>query len=285
MLSKQITLNDGRKLGFAEYGNSSGDPILLFHGSPGSRYEVAVIDEHALDEGTRIIVVERPGYGLSTPKPDRTILDWANDVEELLNNLELLKVSIIGVSGGGPYAIACAARLGERVNRVAVICGMGPLDVPGGSEGISDEEKRLIQAARYAPEKMAEQIGHIHAHPEALAAEATGQLPEFDRSIITPDLVQKWLMGVKEATVSPEGMISDYKLFNQPWNVEFNEISVPIHFYHGDQDTTISLQHPRYLIGQLQDASLDIIEGAGHLGTAIVGTRRAIALLEEKRQA
>jgi len=281
MIDNQLTLKDGRRLGYAEYGHRSGHPILFFHGSPGSRYESALVDEAKLEKDTYFIAVERPGYGLSDPKPNRTILEWIKDVEELLDHLGLSKVDVIGVSGGGPYAIACAATLADRVNRVAVVCGMGLLDVPGGLDGISDEEKTLVQAALYAPEKMAAQIAQIHANPAALADAAASQLPEFDQSIITPELVQKWLMSAKESTRSSEGMISDYKLFSQPWDIALNDISVPVHFWHGDHDTTISLQHPQYLVEQIPGATLQIIEGAGHLGTAILGTQWAIEFLKE----
>ncbi|GAA0593824.1 alpha/beta hydrolase [Virgibacillus siamensis] len=285
MFNNQLTLNDGRQLSYAVYGNPRGFPILFFHGTPGSRYECSFVDGQQLGEDTCMIVVDRPGYGLSDPKNNRTILNWTNDVKQLLDHLGLLKVDVVGVSGGGPYALACAVKLEEYVNHVAIVCGIGPLAISGDSGSVSDDEKRSsIEKELSAPEKMAEQIAQMHAHPEAMGEETTNNLSEFDRSVIMPDIVKKWIKNVKEATRSPEGMITDYKLLLQSWEVALNEISIPVYFWHGYQDDMVSLQHPRFLAEQIQGAELEFIEGAGHLGAAIVGTRNAVSLFKEKRE-
>ncbi|SFQ34327.1 hypothetical protein SAMN05518683_13037 [Salibacterium halotolerans] len=180
-------------------------------------------------------------------------------------------MDVVGVSGEGPYALACAAKLEEYVNHVAIVCGIGPLAISGDSGSVSDDEKRSS-------------IEKELSAPEAMGDETTNNLSEFDRSIITPAIVKKWLENVKEATRSPEGMITDYKLLLQPWELALDEISMPVYFWHGDQDDMVSLQHPRFLAEQIQGAELEIIEGAGHLGAAIVGTRNAVSLFKEKRE-
>src|SRR5262245_19000773 len=103
-------LTDGRTLGFREYGDRQGSPVFFFHGTPGSR--VMMPEEEALlDLKIRMITIDRLGYGLSDSKPKRALLDWPNDVRRLADFLELPHFSIIGFSGGGPHAMACAIRL------------------------------------------------------------------------------------------------------------------------------------------------------------------------------
>src|SRR5262245_41182118 len=116
-LDRTMTLGDGRILAFAEWGDRSGRPVLLFHGMPGSR--LLCPDLGATETaGVRLITLDRPGYGRSGPHQGRTLLDSANDVRELADHLSLAHVSIIGWSSGGPHALACARGIPDRVTAV-----------------------------------------------------------------------------------------------------------------------------------------------------------------------
>ena len=126
-----ITLSDGRKLGFAEFGEIQGKPVFYFHGFPGSRLEAKLAEKNSLDTHVRFIGIDRPGYGLSSFKPGRTFLDWADDVSELADAMGIDRFSILGVSGGGPYAAAYACKVPHRLDAVGIVCAMGPVDVPG----------------------------------------------------------------------------------------------------------------------------------------------------------
>src|SRR5262245_24684441 len=98
-----IRLKDGRLLGYAEYGASSGAPVIFFHGMPGARVEGALAHEAAARANVRLIVPDRPGYGLSDFQPRRRIIDWQRDVAELADALSLERFGVGGISGGGPY--------------------------------------------------------------------------------------------------------------------------------------------------------------------------------------
>lgn len=276
---KKLKLKDNRNLGYAEYGELSGTPVLLFHGTPGSRFQGELSQELSQDKGIRLIVVERPGYGNSDAKPGRTLLEWCEDIRQLLGELQLEKVAIIGVSGGGPYALACSALMGDAIHRTVVVSGMGQLETEESMSHISEEERMLIQAAQYAPEQMAAQIAQIHENPEALASSASEHLPDYDKSLITSETIKRFLKSLKEATRSAEGMISDYKIFAQPWGFAPEEIRVPVTFFHGNEDTTVSIYHSEKLASKIENADLKILEGAGHLGGSIGGVREALLLL------
>lgn len=125
-----LTLKDGRHLGFAEYGSSNGFPILFFHGLPGSRLEAEKLHAAALKVQVRLIGLDRPGMGLSSPQKNRTLLDYPEDIIEFATLLNLKKFSIVGHSGGAPYVAACAYRIPEMLTKAAIVSGMAPLTHP-----------------------------------------------------------------------------------------------------------------------------------------------------------
>ncbi|KAF2123002.1 Alpha/Beta hydrolase protein [Lophiotrema nucula] len=128
--SGTLTLPDGRKIGYAQYGSPTGKAILYQHGLPGSRLEGAIFHELGLELGARLICPDRPGYGWSSPQPNRKLLDHPKDMEYLADHLQLKEYSVLGISGGGPYALACAYALPrEKLKSVAIVVGLGPPDI------------------------------------------------------------------------------------------------------------------------------------------------------------
>src|SRR5262249_23573928 len=125
-----MSLSDGRRLGYAEHGDPHGEAVLWFPGTPGSRF-TTLDTVSARRAGARLVAIERPGFGLSDPKPDRTLLGFAEDVRELANALAIERFAIAGVSGGAPYVLACALALSHRVRAAAIVAGGGPLEAPG----------------------------------------------------------------------------------------------------------------------------------------------------------
>ena len=123
----RIRLADGRRLGYAEYGDPEGKPLFYCHGFPASRLEAALLDPSARKAGVRVVAADRPGCGLSDFQPDRRIGDWPGDVVELAGALGIDRFAVVGVSGGGPYALACARKIPQRLTAAAVVCGLGPV--------------------------------------------------------------------------------------------------------------------------------------------------------------
>ncbi len=117
----------GARLGFAEFGDPGGRPVVWMHGTPGARRQLAPLAKgHAATSGVRVIGLERPGVGWSSPQRYQKIVDFADDVERVADALQLERFGVVGLSGGGPYALACAHRLGERVAAVGVLGGVAP---------------------------------------------------------------------------------------------------------------------------------------------------------------
>jgi pimeloyl-ACP methyl ester carboxylesterase len=129
------TAPKGRRLCFAEYGDLSGEPLMYFHGWPSSRLQGRILDAEAKRLGLRVISSDRPGLGRSDFAGKRTLAGWAEDISGLADHVGAESFRVLGVSGGGPYALACAAWLPERVRRVAIVCGAPPLaDIPDHSD-------------------------------------------------------------------------------------------------------------------------------------------------------
>ncbi|KFY14345.1 hypothetical protein V491_06080 [Pseudogymnoascus sp. VKM F-3775] len=112
--NQTFILPDGRQLGYAEYGDRNGTPLFYFHGYPSSRLEAYAIDDIAQRQHTRLLALDRPGFGLSTPQPNRTITDWPTDVSAFAKGMQISRFAVLGVSGGGPYALACAHGLPQE---------------------------------------------------------------------------------------------------------------------------------------------------------------------------
>ena len=120
-----IQLHDARTLGYIEYGNPAGKPLFYFHGHPGSRLEAGFLAEQAQKNNIRLIGVDRPGLGRSTYKAGRHFLDWPDDVVELADRLHINRFAVVGFSGGGPYALACAYKISNRLTACGVVSGVG----------------------------------------------------------------------------------------------------------------------------------------------------------------
>lgn len=140
-----VELADGRTLGYAETGAPDGDPVLAFHGIPNGRLGAAVFDQVGRDLGNRILAPERPGVGVSDPAPNRALLDWPTDVTQFLDALGIETAPALGISGGGPYALACGAVAPDRFPRVATCCGVGPV------ESAPSALRLLLRSANYFP--------------------------------------------------------------------------------------------------------------------------------------
>jgi pimeloyl-ACP methyl ester carboxylesterase len=126
----RITLADGRSVGYAEHGDRGGRPVLYFPGTPSSRL-LHPPEAPAVSLGVRVMVVERPGFGLSDFQKVRGLVDWPGDVSAFADALGIDRFPVVGVSAGGPCAAVCACRIPERLTKAAIVSGMGPTDRPG----------------------------------------------------------------------------------------------------------------------------------------------------------
>ena len=149
--SRTIVLPDGRRLGYAEWGDPDGSPMLFFHGIPASRLGLEWAEDAALEHGVRLLSLDRPGHGLSDRAPGRTLLGWSRDVADFADTAGLSTFAIAGWSGGGPYVLACAMGIPERLTGAAVLSGCGPFDTPSARRSVSSLDRTMLVVSSRAP--------------------------------------------------------------------------------------------------------------------------------------
>jgi pimeloyl-ACP methyl ester carboxylesterase len=272
-MDQQIQLADGRKLGFDEYGPVDGSPVFYFHGTPSSRIEGSLFGSQALAEALhiRLIIPDRPGMGLSNYLPGRRIGDWPADVAALAAHLGLDRFAILGYSGGGPYALACAQAIPEHLARVAVVSGAGPLDQPGLADGIPAANLRFLYMARDHPWRsrlMLRSMGFITRFAgKRMTANANAGLPESDRLILSrPEMQGQFLKMVQEALrQGPRGAQHDSCLMVSPWDFRPQDIRMHVELWHGEQDRNAPPAMGRFVAGLIPDSRIHFSPDDGHL--------------------
>ncbi|WP_049972729.1 alpha/beta fold hydrolase [Haladaptatus cibarius] len=265
-----LELHDGRNLSYTEYGDLSGTPVFFFHGTPGSR--ICVPDPLAISSNNvRFITVDRPGYGKSTPISNRSLMDWSDDVAQLADTLGIEEFAVAGLSGGGPYALACGAALPDRVTTVDVISCMAPIGVGNTTEGMSLYNRLGFLLARYTPfvlplvlRSMARQA---RDDAEAVVSDARSRYTPSDQQILDdPDIRRDMARELASAYKhSVEGHVEDLKSLARSWEFELAEISIPVRLWHGGDDRNAPLPMAEYLAETIPHSHLTIFPEEGHL--------------------
>jgi pimeloyl-ACP methyl ester carboxylesterase len=269
-----IRLRDGRKLGYAEFGTADGVPLIWFHGTPGARRQVAPESRRlALEKGVRIICVERPGVGDSSPHRYQHIAEYAEDIEQFADALALDTFAVGGLSGGGPYTLACAARMPERVFFAAVLGGVAPTmgpDAVAGPESASwlrigtaigplhRPMGGFLRGAIYALTPIAEQC--IKAFSRVM--------PEADQRVFADPLVRQMFLDdlILGGRINMQALFLDARLFARDWGFRLGDITVPVYMLYGDADTIVPLGHGHDLASRIPGSNLRIRTDAGHIG-------------------
>jgi pimeloyl-ACP methyl ester carboxylesterase len=259
-------------LGYAEYGDPAGTPLMVFHGLPGSRLMAAFAHDAAFRRGIRIVSPDRPGYGLSTYRPRRRILDWPDDLLQLADALGIDRFAVAGVSSGGPYVSVCAYAIPERLSGAAIVSGATPMNRPGYYEGMHRRNRmtwRLTKRVPPASRLLAWLSGRFitRASGERLARMMSSDLPPADRAIVgRPELQSLFVADAREAfRDGARGVAHEFGLTVRPWGFRLEDIRIPVHVWHGTEDRNIPVSHARYVADAIPNCIAHICEGAGHL--------------------
>jgi len=265
---------DGRKVAVQETGNPTGHPVFLLHGTPGSRVGPFPRVRVLYELGVRLITFDRPGYGWSDRLVSRLVADVVPDVEAIADKLELDKFAVLGRSGGGPHALACAALLPERVTRAGVLVSLAPWAAEGLDwfAGMADSNVREYTAAATEPEALTAHLvqaaAKIRADPASHVSTLSPEMPEADRRIVADVgiralLAQNFAEALRD---SAAGWIDDALAFCAPWGFNLADIKVPVLLWHGQNDVFSPVAHARWLAGQIPNAIMAIRQDSAHFG-------------------
>jgi pimeloyl-ACP methyl ester carboxylesterase len=277
-----VELLDGRSAGFATFGDPDGTPVLWCHGGPGSRLEPAYLEQQAIDAGLRLVGIDRPGYGMSTPSPGRTIAGWVPDALAVADQLRIGRFVAVGESTGGAYALALGALAPDRVLGVVACCAMTDMRWAPARAAMS---RAHCHAVWDAPDRESAVAAAVAAHGEQgskmLDGGMNAALAPSDAALFRD---AEWMAQAMAAfpamfTYGQEGYADDRRADGGGW-VEFeaSTIRCPVTVLHGGADKICDVLNARHTAELISHAQLDIYEDLGHFSivTKVIPTISAL---------
>ena len=270
-----VDVADRRRLGFAEYGPASGEPVVWFHGTPGARRQIPPVAHRAADElGVRIISIERPGVGLSTSHKYGAIVDIAPDVERVVDALGIERFGVVGLSGGGPYALACGYALAPRVYGMAVLGGVVPTVGPDACEagpvlGLARRFTGLMPAmVVVGGGALWLLVRALGPAGNTLYERYAALMPPGDREVFASEGMREMFIGDLRhgSRTQFRAVLHDALLFGRDWGFRVADVKVPVRWWHGDSDNIVPLLAAEQAIAQLPDVKFEVRPGESHLG-------------------
>ena len=264
-----LTLRDGRRLAFADLGDPGGQPVLLLHGTPGSRLQLVAAAEPADRLGLRLVVPDRPGFGQSTHDPRRRLASWSEDAAELANHVGLDGFVVAGLSGGGPHALAVGHALGDRIRSVVTVGGVGPL-VP--RDPALPGDRLAIRVARRTEVGARLLFGALlrvgRRNPERALERFAGMLADVDRELLMRDTpVRAGFLAdlAAPAPTAARASALEFRCFASDWGFPLEAVSVPVHVWHGSADRNVPVEHAAVIAARCPAARRHVVPGGGHL--------------------
>lgn len=280
--SQTIILKDGRELGYAEFGNLSGKPIIYFHGHRSSRLEPRMYELESKKVDAHIFAVDRPGFGLSDFKKGYTLLDWPSDVVELADELEMEKFAILGGSGGGPFVAACAYKIPKRLTVCGIVSGLG--SVKFGTEGMMRSSRMELSLGRRAPWllKFLFWIQHRYLkrlkkkdpeHIKEIFQKNAKKTPKPDRKILgDPEKALQFFDLMEEPfRQGIKGITHEGTLFANDWGFDLKDISpdIKVFLWHGELDPSVPIRMARSVCEAIPNCTGKFYPNESHFSTAV----------------
>jgi pimeloyl-ACP methyl ester carboxylesterase len=266
---KRLRLRDGRWLGYTELGDPHGTPVLFFHGF-GTTRVVCPPDESARNLGVRLISLDRPGIGLSTPLPGRRLVDWPLDVREAADLLGLPRFSIVGWSGGGPYALACGRWLADRVESIALVSAAAPLAGTGQPDYLRRFDRNAVRAADRAPWVIRIALWHWgraqRRDAEAFFEKEVADMCAADQEVLSEPALRSRMIAnsVELYRQGGRGMYDEALVLARPWGFDLSDIGVRVELWQGGRDKTVPVAMSAHLAELIPGAHLRVLPEEGH---------------------
>ncbi|WP_276255069.1 alpha/beta fold hydrolase [Halomontanus rarus] len=272
---RTVVVGDGRQLSYAEYGDPDGEPVLLFHGTPGSRLLGQLFDEEARRHGIRLLSPDRPGYGRSTPCPGRTLSDTGTFVAPVLDDAGISRTRVVGFSGGGAYALALAATHGERVSEIDVVSSATPPSLRPSTPAvqrllgaIGQRTPRVLDGLFRGQAWLARRAPPSVVVSQYTTAEGRRALADEAAELVRRDFIEAF-------AAHRTGAVTESRLFTQEWDLSIAEIDHRVRLWHGERDTNVPIDAARGLYDRLPNGRLTVLEEADHL-TALLRSRTRV---------
>ena len=274
ILKRTVRAADGRRLATAVYGDPDGRPVFLLHGTPGSRLGPRPRSSVLHRLGVRLICFDRPGYGESDRLPGRRVADVAADVLAIADAFGIGDFAVVGRSGGGPHALACAALLPERTTKAAILVSVAPRDADGldwlaGMTESNVAEYQAVAGGYEQIEAVTEAVADaVRADPASLLARIQPELPDPDLRVVADRGIRSLLLATyaEALRTSAHGWIDDDLALHRPWGFDPAAVSAPVLLWHGANDNLSPVSHAKWLAERIPGAAVVVQAGAAHFG-------------------
>jgi pimeloyl-ACP methyl ester carboxylesterase len=278
----------GRDVGYTDYGPRDGAPVLWCHGGPGSRLEPAAMAPAAADAGFRLIGIDRPGYGRSTPRPGRSIADWVADGLSVADALDVERFVTVGCSTGGAYSLALAAHAPQRASAVIACCALTDMRWQEGKAMMAGPATARLWSA---PNRGAA----IAAAADVLGTDGSKMLTQAQTGAPAADLALMqdpgWMAGMREAmremfTFGVQGYADDRIADGVGWgSFDVTKICCPAIVLHGEEDSVVPAAHARHTAAIVPGATLRIVPALGHMSIfgAVLPALQSLKLKEKSQ--
>jgi pimeloyl-ACP methyl ester carboxylesterase len=265
-----VRLPDGRRLAYAEYGDPNGRAVLYFHGFPNSRLNAATGDDAARRAGVRLIAFDRPGFGKSDYKKSRTIASWVDDVAAAGDQLGLDRFAVIGYSGGGPYAVACAAGMPQRVTATTLVSALAPLIAADAVRGFPLLTRLLIRLWRVLPWLTRPGIWligrQVRRNADKAIIGARSGAPPADAAVLArPEVRAAFARDLRESFRQGSRAAGDeFALYLKPWDVNEESITLQVRLWQGEADKVVPSSMGRYHEKTIRNCRAVFLPEQGH---------------------
>lgn len=264
-----VSVPNDRTVTYTEYGSPDGTPVVFFHGTPGSRRFANLFHTKAQSHSIRLLALDRPGYGQSSPWADRSVRDTAQFVGPVLDHADVDTAGVIAFSGGAPYAYATAATLPDRITRLDVVAGATPPHVTEEQPfvqqllgGMATTTPRLLRAAFRVQVWLAHRQDPSFVVGQYTTDDASAAVSQRAARIVYEDFLEAF-------ATHRSGAVTEFRHAASDWDIEFNKIEMRMRLWHGTDDTNVPLAAVRRLESRLPDARLQVLTDADHLQTVL----------------
>lgn len=250
----QLSLADGRELAYSAWGAPDAPAVFYCHGFPTNRHELDLIqpimERHAVR--ARMVALNRPGYGASTFQPNRSILGWPRDVAEAADQLGIGRFAVLGVSGGAPYALACAHALGDRIAKVGLVAGVGPIEATGMEEAAAiagPSATALIRRLQFEAAAFSFRKGQ----ESRFVDKSIDTMSTTDQTALSPADTRTWFIETMRESFGNGGrtVAQEAGLYRQSWGFDLRDVRVRTQLWYGALDKTVPPSVGHWLSGRL----------------------------------
>ncbi|HUE40681.1 MAG TPA: alpha/beta hydrolase [Chthoniobacterales bacterium] len=277
-----LSLKNGGRLAFVEYGSSRGEPVFFFHGWPSSRTMGELADTAARELNVRIISADRPGICDSTFQPDRQLLDWPDLLQQFADHLEIQRFRLLAFSGGAPYAYVAGLKLGARVRAIAIVSGAVPLSDLKDHGGLLPLYRWMMWFYRNQPDLLRASF-HLVRPVMSWRTSARSyfrMLPRPDAQALRDNAAFEVVFQSQRRAwrgSGADGVMVDAEIYGRPWGFRLEDVTVPVRLWHGKRDRAFSFRVAEETAKRLPDCVARYVDNEGHFSLPIRHMREILA--------